>query len=911
MLLWGRGEPETLSAAVHSATAGQPTVLVIEGEPGIGKTTLLDELLRRAEPFQLLTADGLEDEDVPFGVLAQWGVRLRTAADGRLPSSFEATQGLRALIDAAAVKGPVLLRLDDLQWADAESVRTLVWLLQRLSGDRLLVAVGTRPLGPGRHSRWQRWLQGSAQAIRVSLTGLTPAHAGALVHTSWPNALGPFIHRLWEHTGGNPLYLRAILAEHDSRSLEDTPVLPAPAEFARLLWVRLGRLPDSAVALLEATAVLGTGWVPLFEAAAVGDLEHPAGAVDVLIGVGLLQTRPRFPDGSIRVAHSLIRSAVYDRMPLSRRQALHAAAARVVSDEGAALDHRMAAAEQYDDALAADFESRARRLHDQRSYRLAAQSLRSASVLTANPRERQRRWLDSLYDSALARDLATVRAALPDVERAADVSRRVLVQGIVAVLEGRWHDAVRILEGGTRTAVGEDDPLIRCRIEVLLAWARVGAGYATELVLDGLERARSTGVEDPAVAPYGLFAQGQAASRLHGPESMLDSLAAMPEIPAAVPAEESYLLAWRGALRTHVGLLDDAVRDLREAQRRVQAGLTDIADGGFHGILGVACWLNGEWDLARMCFRLALDVTDASQNFVLPLVLTYAPLGAAPTGQFTEADRLLDRATSVLEDMPWQEAIQALLIAEVVRLHAGGTRAQQATLLPGTRRRWPRVPLVEGLVGAPFLMHAAISAIWAGELSEAGRLLDRMCGLSPRPAWVSGTVAWLRGLVAEARGDGARAWVLVEAAVGEADAQLPFYRGHVLVDHARLARRRGRLAAAEVSLRRAGEIYRGLGATPYVERVAELLGECPRDSGRPGAGSLLTERERDVLTLVTAGMSYAQIARDLFITRSTVGFHLSNIYAKTGVSSRHELTELVRRDATAFQATTPRTAHPG
>jgi len=911
VLFWGRGEPEALSAAVRSAATGRPTVVVVEGEPGVGKTTLLDELLRRAGPFRLLAADGLEDDDVPFGVLAQWGVRLRTATDGRLPSSVEAAQGLRDLIDATAAEGPVLLRLDDLQWADAESVRTLVWLLRRLAGDRLLVAVGARPLPPGRHSHWQRWLEGSEQAVRIPLAGLVPEHAAALVHQSWPDAPQSLSRRLWEHTGGNPLYLRAMLAEYDPRSLENTPVLPAPVEFARLLWSRLERLPGSAVTLLEATSVLGTGWVPLFEAVAVGRPEHPATAVDVLVEAGLVQTRPHVPDGSIRVAHSLIGSAVHDRMPLSRRQAMHAAAARVVPDEGAALEHRLAAAEQYDDSLAADFEARAHRLHGQRSYRLAAQCLRWASALTADPHDRQRRWLDSLFDSALARDLGTVRAALPDVERAADGSRRVLVQGVLAVVEGRWHDAVRILDGGTRAPVGEDDPLTRYRIEVMLAWARVGGGYATELILDGLERARAIGTDDPAVAAYGLFAQGQAASRLHGPETMLRGLAAMPEHPAAVVAEETYLLAWRGALRTHVGFLDDAVRDLRETQRRIQAGLTDIADGGFSGILGVASWLAGEWDLARMCFRLALDVTDVSQGFVLPLVLTYVPLGTAPAGQFAQADRLLDRATSVLEDMPWQEAVQALLIANVVRMHAGGTRIQQATLLAGMRRRWPRIPLVEGLVGAPLLMHAAIAAIWAGELPEAERLVDRMSGLSPRPAWSSGAVSWLRGLAAEAHGDGAQALALLETAVDEATAQLPFYRGHALVDHARLARRLGHTAAAQASLRSAAGIYRGLGATPYVEQVTELLGEQPTVPGPPGVAAPLTDRERDVLTLVTAGMSYAQIARDLFITRSTVGFHLSNIYAKTGVSSRHELTDLVRRDPAALAADGSRTGRPG
>jgi DNA-binding CsgD family transcriptional regulator len=896
VLLWGRGEPEFLTAAVRSAGAGRPTVLVVEGEPGVGKTTLLDELVRRAGSFHVLSADGLEDEDVPFGVLAQWGVDLRVASDGRLASPFDAARGLRDLVDGtAAVAGRVLVRLDDLQWADSESVKTLTWLLRRVCGDRLLVAVATRPLPPGVHSGWRRWVAAADHATRITLAGLTEADARTLIRAHWPAAPESLARRLWEHTGGNPLYLTAILDEYDPALLTDAPVLPAPAEFARLLRERLERLPGSAVDLLEATAVLGTGWISLFDAAAVGQVEHAARAAETLVDAGLVQVRASPADATIRVAHSLIHSAAYQRTPVVRRQALHERAAGIVSQEGAVLDHRLAAAEQYDDALAADLESHAHDLHLRGSYRLAALSLRRSSALTADARERERRWLDSLFESALARDFATVGAGLPDVERAADTGRRILVQGTVAVLRGRWRDAVAVLEPGTRGTVGTDDPLTRHRIEVLLAWSRVGTGCETRLILEGLERARSLGVADPAVGAYGLFAQGQAAARVHGPHVLLRDLATMPELPTSVPAGDAYLLAWRGALRTHVGFLTEAVRDLREVQRQVRAGLTDIADGGFHGILGVAHWLNGEWDLARMCFRLALEVSDVSQEFILPLVLTYVPLATASAGDFTEADRLLDRATAVVQDMPWQEAVQSLFIASVVRAHAGGTPAQQAALLPGMRARWPDVPVAEGLVGGPWLMHGALAAVWAGELSEAERFLERMSALAPQPPWVRAAVAWLRGLVAEARGEDARALAHLVSSVDPAAAQLPFYRGHGLVDHARLAHRLGDTAGARTSLRRAAAVYRGLGAAPYVERVAVLLADRPLAPAQAPTHPALTDRERDVLTLVTSGMSYAQISRDLFITRSTVGFHLSNIYAKTGVSSRHELSELVRR----------------
>ena len=895
VLSWGRGEPELLWAAVRSAGAGRPTVVVIEGGPGVGKTTLLDELGQHARAFSLLAADGPEDEDVPFGVLAQWGVDLRSVSGGRPTSRLEAAGRLRDLVDGAAAAGPVLLRLDDLQWADAASIETLTWLLRRVRDQRLLVALATRPLPPGLHTACRRWLTAPGHATRIALRGLGEAEARTLVHARWSGASESMAHRLWEHTGGNPLHLTALLDEHEPGSFTDVPVLPAPAEFTRRLSARLDRLPDPAVALLEATAVLGTGWTALFDAAAVAQVRLAAHAAERLVEEELVEVRGHLADVTIRVAHPLVHSATYQRIPPLRRQVLHARAAGIVSPRGAVLDHRLAAADRYDDVLAADLEAYAHDLHLRGSYGLAALALRRSGALTADARERERRWLDSLFDSALARDLAKVRASLPEVDRAADAGRRILVQGVLAVLTGRAADAAAVLEPATRRPVGEGDPLTRHRTEVLLAWSRVGAGCGTRLVLEGVERAGSLGVADPALTAYGLFAEGQVAARVHGPEALLRELAAMPEHPVEVPVADAHLLAWRGSLRAHVGLLDEAVKDLREVQRQVRAGRTDVADSGFHGILGVAHWLRGEWNLARTCFRLVLDVSAVSEAAASPLVLAWVSLATAPGGDLAEADRLLDRATSALQDTSWQEAVQWLLVAGVVRAHAGGSPAQQAALLPGMRARWPGVPMAEGLVGAPWLVHGALAAIWAGELPEAERLLARVAALAPLPPWAPGAVAWLCGLVAEARGEKAQALAHLATAVDPAVTQLPLYRGHALVDHARLARSLGNTAEAQASLHAAAAVYRGLGAAPYVERVAALLAGPPAArvpvTGRPA----LTDRERDVLKLVTSGMSYAQISRDLFITRSTVGFHLSNIYAKTGVSSRHELSELVRR----------------
>ncbi len=99
-----------------------------------------------------------------------------------------------------------MLVADDLHWADPESVEALLWLLRRTSGDRLLVAVGTRPLPADVHPEWQRWNTGRTTAIQVTLAELTPQQVADLARRRWPQLSDELARRLHEHTGGNPLY---------------------------------------------------------------------------------------------------------------------------------------------------------------------------------------------------------------------------------------------------------------------------------------------------------------------------------------------------------------------------------------------------------------------------------------------------------------------------------------------------------------------------------------------------------------------------------------------------------------------------------------------------------------------------------------------------------------------------------
>lgn len=256
MHLWTDGVLGALRDALGQARTGEPTVVWVQGAPGMGKTSLLGELVAQAEDFLILSAEGVEDDRLPYSVLRQWGVAL-PEVDAGAADPFAAAQRLRVLVDDSGGR-PLLLLLDDLQWADPESASSVLWLLRRATCERLLVAVGTRPLAAEQHSGWQRWLAGHHRAFQVELPGLSAGQVAEMIAVRGHPVAGGLAAAIREHTGGNPLYLSALLDEYDPADLVQRRVLPAPAAFSAAVASRAARLPEAALTLLAAIAVLGS-----------------------------------------------------------------------------------------------------------------------------------------------------------------------------------------------------------------------------------------------------------------------------------------------------------------------------------------------------------------------------------------------------------------------------------------------------------------------------------------------------------------------------------------------------------------------------------------------------------------------------------------------------------------------------
>ena len=433
---WSQKQQAALDSAVHAAAHGSPSLLTIDGDPGQGKTALLHDLVRRAEGFHVLSGEGLEETSPQSLALLRTWVEVPDELRGH-GAGFAAAQYLRRHIDELAHTGPVLVVVDDLQWVDTDSLEALSWVLRRASGDRLLIAVAQRSRSASIPAVWRR-LDADLEPIRLHLTGMEPVEATALARALVPDIPDDLIRRLREHTGGNPLYLRAILSENDLDDLTHIETLPAPNYLAAGVADRRRTLPADAGTLLDAATIMGTGWSPLPLLAELADVQDPEAAVLAVADVDLLLTRGNGARREVRIAHALIHAALYKLIAISLRHHLHLRAADLVTSIPDRLRHRLAADSRYDPNLSADLIAYADDLHGRGHYAEAAFFRLSGSEVTGDADQREQHWLDGLFEYVLARDPDALTPHLGQVAWAVDGVRRVLVEAGALIVQRHW-----------------------------------------------------------------------------------------------------------------------------------------------------------------------------------------------------------------------------------------------------------------------------------------------------------------------------------------------------------------------------------------------------------------------------------------------------------------------------------------
>jgi DNA-binding CsgD family transcriptional regulator len=917
----------TLDASLRAARAGEGQVVLIEGHAGVGKSTLLNGLAERSGDLTAMAARPTALEvDLHFSVAVRLleqalaGVAPDAAAGpwhgpaalaatlfpgiapepGRAAGGdlFPLLHGLHWLTANLAAQSPLLLCVDDAQWADRPSLRFLCYLAERIDELPVCLAVAARPPGPEGDPEPLAALR-SAATSTVRPAQLSDEAVTRLLRHRWPAAEDVFCKACADSTGGNPLLLVELLGELGREGIEPTAGHAdrvrelASDELSRRVSARLGELPEPARLVATLAAVLGPD-SDLRHLAALGgfELSEAAAASSALAAAGL------FPDtGAPAFRHPLLEAAVRNAVPARRREALHLEAARLLHDEGAGdgwIAAHLAEAPPAGQAWAFEVLTRA-----------------AARAMDHGAPDSAARWL---------------RRAVGEAPSRAERCRALAALGEAETAIGDAGAADRFAEAASL----EEDPARRARLRLAQAQVLAEGGdlpAASEVI--GRARAELPAGDDALAreldAAWVLFAR-HVPSLQDDAVRLLDDLVARPRPPsdaertllaaaanqaafAAEPREEAVRLArralepdmtgtsrhpedtaWAVALAA-LGWADE----VDAVERLAQESIADARRRGSIAAFATASYARAYAmlqtgriaDAAADC-RQAIEARPDPGWLLFPFACVQLAWAELERGAPEVAGSAIERWDP---DRRWADAPVFVLILEArgrIAL-AGGDPGRALDLLEEAGGRAAAAMMPNPAV-VPWRQHAVRAALALGNHERASELATEELALARRFGAPRSVAAAQRSAGLADPGEGGLA--LIEAAAAALDGS-PFALEHArtLVDLGAAQRRRGRRADARVSLRRGMELADRCGALALRERAAAELGAAgarPRRAALRGVESL-TPSELRVARMAADGMTNREIAQALFVTVKAVQWHLRNTYRKLDVDSRDDL----------------------
>ena len=895
-----------ISEVITRVQAGEPWLVAIEGDPGIGKTALVRHCLAQAVDLKVLSARADPAEtDLDLGIVDQ----LLRAAGGAAPpvlaeagtggtappvSSFAAGARLLEVVSGQQSAGAVAIVVDDLQWADHMSVEALTFTLRRLSVDPVLAVVIYRGTGDRLDETARRLLISVENQLRISLDGLGLKDVAALAAELKTESLeDEAVQWLYNHTGGHALYLRTVLSEGFDFDPRSPGRAALPASLAAAIGDHLRVLPSGTREILEVLAVVNRR-MPLAQLGQAAQSGSPSAAIEPAVASGLVDWWPAEPTCPVEIRHPLVRDAIYSGITPTRRRALHARAALMVS-ESASWEHRVAALDRPDEGLAAELERLAKREAAAGQLALAATHLRWASDISPGQGDGERRLLTAaLYltlvdesQSLLLRQ--AVEAASPSPLRGCVLGTMAFAAGQLGEAEARFSQALAQAQ-----ATPDSRPLAAVIANRLAGtYTLLGDG---EKVQSFARWALDTGCLDASATSQTRALVAIGASQVAGPRAALAELAHLDPDPARVGPVDVDALSFRGVFRLLAGDLGQAVGDLTASLRMARNGAVLTLGLRTYFYLALAQYLSGAWDDVLLTAEQGFSATEIrSRRFELPLLHLAAGCVPAGRGATEEAERHAKQAEEIAASLDYgQERVYAAMARALVCQASGDYLGMADALVPwlddaaldGRSRAYAvlwRPLLAEGLIGS-------------GQTERAAAVLHQLRANSGQVSYVRTALAWLDGWLAEQQGDPEEA--RQSYAHGEdADTQSPVFTARLLLAHGRLLRRTGNRKEAVDRLRRANALYTKLRAAPFLARTEEELAACHLPAARAEKRSVfsLTSRETEVAHLVGKGLSNPEVAAELFISRKAVEYHLGNIYAKCGLRGRQELRRYVEQ----------------
>ena len=930
-----RGEElGTLGSLLDSAAGGTGRLAVVEGPAGIGKTEVLAAVRRNAADrgMQVFAARGSDlESEFAYGVVRQMFDQRVTreateaasllggvasyaapvfAAPGRAhdapedpgPSPRALLHGLFWLVANVAERAPLLLAVDDAQWADPPSLRFVHYLGRRLDELPVAVVLTMKRVGPAHDMELIGRIAAEPEAVVLRLRPLSVEATHRLLGSllaSDPDA--PFTEACHEATGGNPLLLRELAA-----ALKEGGVTPTAGEahrvkrlvpdaLARHVLVRLSRLPPSAAALARAAAVLGGG--ELRHAAVLADLDEVTAAMafDALVSVDIFAA-----DQPLEFVHPLLREVVYADIPPGERALLHRSAARVLADAEAEPERpasQLLACEPAGAQWAVEIlRAAASDAHARGATRSAVTYLSRALREPPAPDLR----VSVLHELGLAETNEALPGAAEHLAEALRLApdwggRAAIAPELAVALEyqGRAEEAVEVLEQAI-AAVSEKSPDLRFRLEgqaVVASNTYLRSRRALQgLVSQALTRLPS--LNSPEAAPLLLALALEIAYRGAAAEEAVD----VAHRGLAASKRPSWI---GGAVEVIVAAEALTLGDRLSEAEALCDGLIDAARTyGATRVQSTALTMRtrvlnrkGQILDAEADARLALELASNEPfDLLRPYKLSQLAEALIERGERSAASELLSSAEMARHE-PEQTICQLILrdtYARLLwlegRLHEG---LSELDAVERAERDWGiRNPGKFSWRETSALLHHELGEHErAAEIAEAELAAARSFG-APRALGIA-----LRTKALVAPGDGVEQLREAVAVLEQSEARLEHAR--TLVELGAALRRRGHRADSREPLRTGLDLADRCGAPPLAVRALQELdatGARPRRRHSIGRDAL-TPSERRIAMMAADGLTNREIAQSLYLSLKTVEMHLSHVYRKLDIGSRAQLTD--------------------
>jgi DNA-binding CsgD family transcriptional regulator/DNA replicative helicase MCM subunit Mcm2 (Cdc46/Mcm family) len=909
MLIGRSTECATIERLLADARHGRSNVLVLRGEPGVGKSALLRYASAQAHGFTVVATRGVESEaELAFAGLADVSRPLLHHLPGLPHVQADALKAALALgppvggdrftiaaasltlVGSAAERRPVLALVDDAHWLDAPSAEVIGFVARRLDAEGILLLLALRDSEPATLD--------TTGLPDLVIEGLEPAAAEALINRRTPSPVaGPVAARLTKTTSGNPLALLelpTLLSANQLAGIAPLPEpLPAGESIQRAFLRRVAPLPASVKTALLVAAASDNGDLSAIVGAS-GQL-GAATALEAAEAAGLVV----LSGSGVEFRHPLVRAAIYHSATPSARRAVHRALAAAFRQIGDADRHawQLAAAAIATDQRAADaLEQAGLRAQARGGYGVAGRAFERAARLSLVPEQRAHRleaaaealWYAGQLDQAIevlddAHPLATTPHERADLHH---------LRGRIETWRGNMPGASRLLiaEGEAIATINSE------KAALMLADATfplMGIGdCAGMLAITRRAQALAKGSRK-AVQAYVSLSLGLAlilsGKSAEGYPLVLQSRSDLED-------EDPSLLS--SATSQFGSQTSIWVEDWGQARRTLQAAISSARTRSAPrmflpytlGCLSELDYRAGRWDEAAAEATEAVRLArETGQRSVLSFdLICLARVNAvrgdeqACRGNISEALELAERY-GIASTKVYAAWILALL-------ELGSGRPTQALT---------HLELVADLL-APMGLGEPGTVQWAPDYIEtnirAGRVKQAFKALrsfqqqaeATQRTWALATAARCRGLLSNPR-DAEPAFA--ESYQWHTQLSMPFELARTQLCHGRQLRRAKQRSLARECLRASLATFERLDAPRWVEQArAELLatGESARRRARP-ATRRLTPQEFQVARLVADGMSNRDIASALFLSHKTVEFHLAGIHRKFGTSSRAQL----------------------